>query len=45
MGKLNTPEFRVAFPQVFTAKKNDLNGKDEYSVVALFPKASSSLSF
>ena len=38
MSKVNTPEFRVAFPQVFQPKKNDLNGKDEYSVVALFPK-------
>ena len=38
MSKVNTPEFRVAFPQVFQPKKNDLNGKDEYSIVALFPK-------
>lgn len=37
MGVL-TPEFRVAFPAVFRPKRNDLNGKDEYSVVALFPK-------
>lgn len=36
--KVNTPEFRVAFPNVFTPRKNDLNGKDEYSIVALFPK-------
>ena len=36
MSKVNTPQFRVAFPQVFQPKKNDLNGKDEYSVVALF---------
>lgn len=33
-----TPEFRVAFPKVFKAERNDLNGKDEYSLVALFPK-------
>jgi hypothetical protein len=33
-----TPEFRVAFPKVFKAERNDLNGKDEYSIVALFPK-------
>jgi hypothetical protein len=33
-----TPEFRVSYPAVFTAKKNDLNDKMEYSVVALFPK-------
>ena len=36
--KLNTPEFRVAFPNVFRPKKNTLNGNEEYSVVALFPK-------
>jgi len=35
--KVNTPEFRVAFPSVFQARRNDLSGKDEYSVVALFP--------
>lgn len=33
-----TPEFRVSFPAVFIPKKNDLNGKMEYSVVALFKK-------
>lgn len=33
-----TPMFRVSYPNVFKAKKNDLNGKDEYSLVALFPK-------
>ena len=38
MSKVNTPEFRVAFPQVFRPKRNDLNGKDEFSLVALFPK-------
>jgi len=31
-----TPVFTVSYPQVFTAKKNDLSGEDEYSVVALF---------
>ena len=36
--KLLTPDFRVAFPAVFQAKRNKLNGKDEFSVVALFPK-------
>lgn len=36
--KVNTPEFRIAFPALFTPKKNDLNGKDEYSCVALFKK-------
>jgi hypothetical protein len=33
-----TPKFRVSYPNVFRARKNDLNGKDEYSVVALFAK-------
>lgn len=33
-----TPEFRVAFPKVFKAERNELNGKDEFSVVALFKK-------
>jgi len=33
-----TPEFRVSFPSVFQAKMNDMSGKEEYSVVALFPK-------
>jgi len=32
-----TPEFRVSYPKVFRPERNDLNGKDEYSVVALFP--------
>ena len=36
MSKVNTPEFRAAFPQVFQAKRNTLNDKDEFSVVALF---------
>lgn len=38
MANVNTPEFRVSYPSVFKARKNDLNGKDEYSVVALFKK-------
>jgi hypothetical protein len=33
-----TPEFRVSYPKVFKAERNDLNGKDEFSLVALFPK-------
>ncbi len=33
-----TPEFRASYPNLMRAKRNDLNGKDEYSVVALFPK-------
>lgn len=35
-----TPRFRVSFPQVFTSKLNELNGKQEYSIVALFDKTS-----
>ncbi len=38
MGNINTPTFRVSYPNVFKAKKNDLNGKDEFSLVALFKK-------
>jgi hypothetical protein len=38
MENVITPEFRVSYPQVFRAKRNDLNGKDEYSIVCLFPK-------
>lgn len=33
-----TPNFRVSYPNVLKAKKNELNGQDEYSLVALFPK-------
>lgn len=33
-----SPEFRVSYPQVFAPKRNDLNGKDEYSLVMLFDK-------
>lgn len=33
---LNTPEFRVSYPKVFKAERNDLNGQDEFSLVALF---------
>ena len=38
MSTTKTPEFRVSYPNVFKPKKNDLNGKDEYSLVALFKK-------
>lgn len=38
MANINTPTFRVSYPNVFKAKRNDLNGKDEFSVVALFKK-------
>lgn len=33
-----TPEFRVSYPKVFRPERNELNGKDEYSLVALFKK-------
>jgi hypothetical protein len=38
MSTVMTPKFRVSFPNVFKPKKNELSGKDEYSVMALFPK-------
>ena len=37
-GKLITPVFRVSYPNVFKPRKNDLNGKDEYGLVAVFDK-------
>lgn len=41
--KTTTPTFRVSYPNVFRARKNDLSGKDEYSVVAVFdPEAQKS---
>src|SRR5690348_8229642 len=33
-----TPKFRVSYPSVFKPRKNELSGKEEYSLVALFPK-------
>ncbi len=38
MSNVVTPEFRVSFPNVFKPKRNELSGKDEFSVVALFAK-------
>jgi hypothetical protein len=38
MAKVNTPAFRVGYPNVFKPKKNELNGQNEFSVVALFKK-------
>lgn len=38
MSKTLTPEFRVSYCNVFEPKLNELNGKQEYSCVALFPK-------
>lgn len=37
MSNVKTPEFRVSYPKVFKPELNTLNGKQEYSVVALFP--------
>lgn len=39
MPNVYTPEFRVNWPKVFKPELNKLNGKMEYSIVALFPKA------
>jgi len=36
--QLLTPKFRANYPNVLTAKLNDLNGKEEFSVQALFEK-------
>jgi hypothetical protein len=38
MSNVMTPIFRISYPNIFKAKKNDLNGKEEYSCVALFAK-------
>lgn len=35
---VTTPEFRVSYANVFEPQKNDLSGKMEYSLVAIFPK-------
>lgn len=35
---LITPKFRVSYPYLFEPRKNELSGKMEYSMVALFPK-------
>lgn len=35
---LVTPKFRVSYPKVFKPEYNKLAKRDEYSVVALFPK-------
>ncbi len=36
--KVTTPKFRVNFPAVFTARRNELNGQDEFGLVMLFDK-------
>lgn len=33
-----TPTFRMSYPNVFTPRKNELSGKDEYGTVCLFEK-------
>lgn len=33
-----TPTFRVSYPSVFEKRLNKLSGKQEYSVMAIFPK-------
>lgn len=38
MSNVITPVFRVSYPKVFTPEKNDLNGKMEYTLTALFKK-------
>lgn len=38
MANVIPPQFRVSYPNVFTPKLNDLNGKNEYSMVCLFKK-------
>ena len=35
---VTTATFRVSYPNLFTARKNNLSGKDEFSVLALFGK-------
>lgn len=35
---VNTPEFRASFPALLKAEINKLNGKNEFTVTALFPK-------
>lgn len=38
MGYVVTPKFRVSFPNIFKARLNKLNGKEEFGCVALFAK-------
>jgi hypothetical protein len=38
MANVMTPKFRASYPHLFKANRNQLSGKDEYSVVALFKK-------
>lgn len=38
MANIMTPKFRVSFPNLFKPRKNDMSGKMEYGVMALFSK-------
>lgn len=38
MANVMTPEFRVSYPKVFKPEVNQMSGKSEYSLVALFKK-------
>ena len=38
MSTINTPKFRVSYPNVFEPKLNDLSGQMEYSIEAIFPE-------
>ena len=38
MANVITPEFRASYPKLFKAEVNQMSGKAEYSVVALFKK-------
>lgn len=37
--RILTPEARVNFPNLFVSRRNDLSGKDEFSVVLIFDKS------
>lgn len=37
--QVTTPIFRISYPNLFQARKNDLNGKMEFGCVAVFDKA------
>ena len=38
MATVITPKFRASYPHLFKPQKNDLNGKTEFSIVAIFAK-------
>jgi len=40
MAAIITPYFRVSYPNIFKPKKNELSGKEEFTIVALFPAGS-----